>query len=101
MKPDDDVPRLGLLPGAEPPLSEEEENNWVEGMRLDTLIPLVSERTTHLSLDWADGVCRAEIRVGQNRYSARGPKASVAIGRAMLLFDRTNRRVPPLVVNEE
>lgn len=64
---------------------------WVESMRLDQLIELVSERVTHMSLDWADGCCRAEIRSGHRRWIGRGPNSQVALARAMMLHDETVR----------
>jgi len=59
----------------------------VESMDLNTIIPLISERVTRIVIDWSDGSCRAELKSGSQSWIGRGPRASVALGRAMMLRD--------------
>ena len=65
-----------------------------ESMPLEVLIGLVSERVTHMELDWADGCCRAELKSstsGRVEYVAWGRNAQVALARAMLAYDADSR----------
>jgi hypothetical protein len=75
--------------------SEEVFRIHAESTPLAVLIELVSERVTHMTLDWADGVCRAALLSGREEYIARGPNARVALARAMRAYDldRSERTV--------
>jgi hypothetical protein len=65
-----------------------ENERHVESLELETILGLISERVTHVRLDWADGCCRAEMRAGRRNWVGRGPRASVALARAMIEYDR-------------
>ncbi len=63
------------------------EEDHTESLSLEVLIGLVSERVTHVTFDWADGVCRAELKTGREQYVGRGQDARIALARAMLAYD--------------
>jgi len=60
----------------------------VESMPVETLILLVSERTTHFQVDWADGTCRVEIGQRETRFGVgRAVNFRLALARAMWDWD--------------